>query len=641
MRIVCATALLSSALVLSGCTAAPPMTSTTTQPNQVQGAALHGRVHGGNQPIVGASVYLYAANTTGYGNASVSVLASPGYVTTDGSGNFSITSDYTCPSASTQVYLYALGGNPGAGSNSAAGLLAGLGSCGSLSSSTYIVINEVSTIVTAYSLAGYATDATHVSSSGSTLALTGVANAFATIPNMETLGTGVALAVTPSTFGNVPQSEINTLANILAACINTTGPSSTGCTTLLGSALSGGTTGTAPTDTATAAINIAHNPGANIAALYGLQPGTGAPFLPDISAQPDDFAMGITFPGPGGWGGYSDLAIDGSGNVWVVGGFSPAGDGVGELLANTLAWSSSTPMTGGGLGGGQPTQLAIDPSENVWITNNSVGNGSPCVCALVELSSSGAVLSGSGGYTTTLPNWGDLGPLAADGSGNVWLPNGFDVLFEYIPGTGFLPAFDGGGINNPTSVAIDASGNTWVPNSASSGLSELNSSGMGLPGSPYTGAGEANPTGIAIDASGNAWLANEDNATVSEYSSSGAPLSTSSGYAAGPNNTNDWGIAIDGAGYVWVTGRTCCGNPHSITELSSSGALLSGTNGYGTVAQISAPSVIAIDGSGNVWIIDTESYNYIDEFVGLAAPVVTPLAANLTAPYGAHAVNRP
>ena len=53
----------------------------------IPGAALHGMVHGGQQPIVGAHVYLYAANTTGYGNAAVSLLQSAGGTVSDGHGN--------------------------------------------------------------------------------------------------------------------------------------------------------------------------------------------------------------------------------------------------------------------------------------------------------------------------------------------------------------------------------------------------------------------------------------------------------------------------------------------------------------------------------------------------------------------------
>src|ERR1700691_3877467 len=96
-----------------------------TTSGSVPGASLQGMVHGGRQPIVGAKVYLYAANTTGYGNSAVSLLESGNGTVADGSGNyyyptqsqgaFTITGDFTCPSAGSQVYLYAVGGDPGLG----------------------------------------------------------------------------------------------------------------------------------------------------------------------------------------------------------------------------------------------------------------------------------------------------------------------------------------------------------------------------------------------------------------------------------------------------------------------------------------------------------------------------------------------
>lgn len=110
-------------------------------------SGLTGLVTGGPQAIVGAHVYLFAANTTGYGgaeiaasssNASVSLLrvADTGtadsvgaYVTTGSNGEFSMTGDYSCTSGQ-QLYLYALGGNPGAGTNSAIGLMAALAARG-------------------------------------------------------------------------------------------------------------------------------------------------------------------------------------------------------------------------------------------------------------------------------------------------------------------------------------------------------------------------------------------------------------------------------------------------------------------------------------------------------------------------------
>ena len=125
-------------LVLSGCSVMQIATPSTN--GSLAGSAMQGRVYGGQQPIVGAHVYFYAANTTGYGSASVSLLKSVSgttldgsgnyYVTTDANGNFSITGDYTCPSSASQVYLYSIGGNSGSGTNNpSAGLMAAVGTC--------------------------------------------------------------------------------------------------------------------------------------------------------------------------------------------------------------------------------------------------------------------------------------------------------------------------------------------------------------------------------------------------------------------------------------------------------------------------------------------------------------------------------
>jgi len=310
MRIPAVVAL-SLSLFFAGCSVGPTA-STSVHPS----VAVGGVVHGGQQPISGAHVYLFAANTTGTagpgvaasaGNASVSLLNAASthnsdslgaYVLTDASGSFSITDDYSCV-PNTQVYIYALSGNPGVGTNTAAGLLAVLGNCPAsgnfLTATPFVSVNEVSTVVAAYSFAAFATDATHVSSSGSAFDQTAIADAFANAANLADIASGLAFTTTP--FGNaiVPQSEINTLANILASCVNSAGTISgptnpTACYTLFNSAKSQGSTGTVPTETATAAIDIAHNPSADISDLFAL-PTAAAPFAPNLTTQPGNFTI--------------------------------------------------------------------------------------------------------------------------------------------------------------------------------------------------------------------------------------------------------------------------------------------------------------------------------------------------------------
>ena len=156
-----------------------------------------------------------------------------------------------------------------------------------------VSLNEVTTVASVYALSGFMTDLIHVSSSGTALSNTGMANAFANVNNLVNIVNGTALATTPASNGTVPQAEINTLANILAACVNSIGAASAPCSTLFSTALNGSTQ---PTDTVTALLNIA--PGTGIAALYPIG-ATNPPFEPALSTQPNDFTVGLNFTGGG------------------------------------------------------------------------------------------------------------------------------------------------------------------------------------------------------------------------------------------------------------------------------------------------------------------------------------------------------
>jgi streptogramin lyase len=620
-----AIAILASSCVLYLCGCSGTAFTTSVKTSSVQGTAIRGKVHGGQNPIVGARVYLYAANTSGYGNTSVSLLTNATgnpadgsgnyYVTTGSGGNFAITGDYTCPSTASQLYLYSIGGNPGAGTNSAAGLLAALGTCpasGTLSTSLSAFVDEVSTIAAAYAFAGYAIDATHVSSSGSALATAGIANAFSNAANLETLSTGLALATTPAGNGTVPQSEINTLANILAACVNSTGPGSTACSTLFADAKSGGSTGTVATDTATAAVNIAHNPAANLAALYALS--TGAPpFAPALSAQPNDFTVGLSFTG-GNISNPVGIAIDASGNAWIA---DLGANAVTELSSSGSILSGANGYSGSRLDA--PAMIAIDRSGNAW-TQNSTSN------SIIKLSSSGSILSGTDGYTGGGLNY-PYG-IAIDAFNDAWVANSVGNSASEFSNSGAVispsAGYTGGGLNDPATVAIDGSGNAWIPNFSSSSVTELSSTGAILSGvSGYTGGGLSEPSHIAIDGSGNVWITDIGSNAVTKLSNSGTALSGIDGYTGGGIN-GPCCIAIDGSGNAWISNRA----GYSVTELSSSGSAISGSNGYTGAGLQNGPEDISIDGSGNVWVTDVNGGN-VCELIGAATPVITPIAAGL------------
>jgi hypothetical protein len=111
----------------TGCTPGTNLTSTANSGTAT--IQIAGHVHGGQQPVSGATIKLYTVGTSGDGSASTSLLSQS--VTTDANGNFNITNLYSCTNA-TLVYLVATGGNPGLGSNNAnIAMMAALGPCSS------------------------------------------------------------------------------------------------------------------------------------------------------------------------------------------------------------------------------------------------------------------------------------------------------------------------------------------------------------------------------------------------------------------------------------------------------------------------------------------------------------------------------
>lgn len=138
--------------MLTGCGNSPHPTQGGTTPSA--NTSYSGSVHGGLQPIVGATLQLYTVGTSADGSPSTPLLTST--VTSDSTGGFSITGLFSCTNA-TQVYIVATGGNPGlSAANPNMALIAAVGPCSSLTSSTYINVNEATTVAAVSALAAYA-----------------------------------------------------------------------------------------------------------------------------------------------------------------------------------------------------------------------------------------------------------------------------------------------------------------------------------------------------------------------------------------------------------------------------------------------------------------------------------------------------
>lgn len=557
---------------------------------------LTGLVHSGSHPISGASVDLYVAGTSGYGIGATSLLG--GSVVTDSDGTFSMAVSYTCPSANSPIYVVAKGGDAGGGDNNSSVLMAALGSCSGLGSGAVADISEVSSVASVYALSAFMKPGTTAVGTSSTN-VRGLMNAFSTVNNLIDSSKGTARATTPAGNGVVPQSTINALANIMAACVVTKGNGA--CSQLFSLATPPG--GTAPTDTLSALLDIALNPGNNVAKLASLQ-ASAELFKPTLTGAPFDWTISIEYTG-GGLNLPQLLAVDAVGNLWVPNSGSYPGT-LSEFSPTGEPLSGTNGFTGGGLN--EPFAVAVDTSGNIWSANYGGG--------VSVHTPSGAPLSGPLGFTAA----GMINPvaLAIDAAGDVFTTNSNNTVTKLSSFGKFIAQIVAGGLDNPYAVAIDAAQNIWVANYGSSNsVSRFANNGA----SPANFTGNmSDPSGIAIDRNGNAWVANFNRPAVTELSSAGSLLSGSNGYATSAAVSS---LAVDGDNTIWTANTD-----GSISRLSATGASLSPLKtGYISPAA-TAEVGIALDASGNVWTSDDNfgpGHSSIFEYVGAGAPTVTPL----------------
>ena len=552
---------------------------------------IAGIVHGGQQPVSGATIQLYAASMTADKGASTPLLTTP--VTTGSDGSFSITGDYTCPATNPLVYIVSTGGNPGLGgsvNNTDIALMSVMGTCKKLTSSTYVVINELTTVASVQSLAAFMTDYAHVGASPTNP--TAIAAAFEQAAGLLNFSTGMFQAGSQLLL---PDTLLSTLANVLAACVNTAGGTA-GDSSVCGRLLTySGTT----TDTVTAILHMIQSPGNNASQLYGLI-GSTPPFQPYFTSVPTDFtaAVGYTVPVAVHTG-----TLDSNGHIWLATGgytYDTVADTSTDIQGNITVYDNNfnsiftvTPGTGGLY---YPQSMSPDAAGNVYAVNANN--------TISKFSSTGSALSPSGGWSIGITT-----TFTGTGPGN-----------GYVSGT-----FQAGGIR------IDALGNMWGDTSfgATNCYYEMNSSGTNITpsGNFCSMAGSTFFTPDAVDGSGNAWFSGSP--SISKVNAAGnlvisAPISQSCFFPTSelaklpPASQNFdlatlgvqydhvhnqlWGYSGTGAGAITNAGAAlfCDVGPATLPLIPTYGST-STTPGSPYSAGSLLISSLALDGAGNAW----------------------------------------
>jgi len=596
-------------LGLTGCSNGVGSASTTDAPVLSTHGAIHGNVHGGQQPVIGAKIQLYYVGSSGLGSAATALIPSGDQVVynsgatagttgalTDSNGDFNITGDYTCPTPSQQVYLVATGGNSGSGTNTAISLMAPLGDCTTLAnnaSTTAVQINEVTTVASVYALAPYMTSYSHVGAAS--VNNTGLINAVGNFSTLASLSTGSSPGPSASlSSATVPSTEIYTLANIMASCINSTGISSPACSAL--------NSATGATDTIGMMLYFAKNPASStLTALWSQGSGTG-PFQSGLSAQPNDWTIAIKYSAGGNFLAPYGIAFDAAGDAWVT---NTAGSSVIKLSPGGVAGTTLTgPLVG-------PKGVAIDRSGNVWVANPTAGT----------------VVKFAGGAGTGTAYTVGTGPvaLAIDSAGTAWVANQLSNSISSVTSGGTVTSYSTGlNLNGPTGVALDTSGNVYIANNGGGNVVKLTNAGAAATGSPFTDNALQGTFAVGLDSSNNVYAGGSitgtiEQAAVSQFTSAGVAASYSP--VSGTSATGNYsGLAVAGTNQIFATNSTTSGSLLSLTLASSPTAYQLGS--------LNTPVGVAIDPSGDVWTANSGD-NTVSEFIGLTTPVTTPLAANV------------
>ena len=613
-------------------------TATAALTLTVTAVVFQGQVLSGTTAVNGATIQLYAVGATGNMSAATPMLTQA--VLSDGLGMFQLTGSYTCGQSSTgttipataQLYLAATGGTTSTTSttsNPALSMVTAVGPCTNLTAASFDTLNEITTAAAAWALAPFASSPTTIGAT-STNSL-GITNAFLDAALLANPATG-SPATLPTGL-TVEAAKLAALADALNSC--TTADGST-CTPLFTAATP--PSGTAPTDTFTAALNITHNPGQNVAAIFATIP-TTPPFATTLTASPNDWTMSLTIT-DGGLDMPTALGIDSQNNIWVA-------NQNGPLSAFN---AQGTPLSSTGYGASAMTEaygLAIDPANNIWVTH--AGNGGGDDGSVIEFT---GINSPTPGASNTYSDASVQFPyaVAADTNGNIYVANSgtSSATVFNSSGTAIAPGLgiSANLVNESNAIALDPSHGFWLSG-------DTNVAHFSGPNATPPGALLANVTccgesyGMATDAAGDLWIAdllggpNNDGAVAEAVtdSSGNTTVPISELHSGGINHPLM--VAVDAAQNVWFS------NYHgaSITEFAGAtnptltvGTPISPTTGvyttggYGLDASLDGPFTLLPDRSGNLWVSNQSLPAHVTMFFGLAAPTVTPLQPVPTAP---------
>ena len=362
------------------------------------------------------------------------------------------------------------------------------------------------------------------------------------------------------------------------------------------------------------------------------------------------------------------VALDGAGNLYIA---DSSNDRIRKVdTAGNISTVAGTGVggfsgDGGAAGAAQldsPYGLALDGAGNLYFAdedNNRIrkiatvpgfSTGILSTGVITTVAGDGTASYGGDGGAATAAQLNSPRDVALDGAGNLYIADRSNNRIRKVNSTGVITTLAGDGTKSysgdggaaaaarlsfPSGVAPDSSGNLYIADTSNHRIRKVNTaqviatvagtgsttySGDGGDGGAAVAARLRNPYGLALDGAGNLYIADRTNNRIRKVDAAGristvagtgaAGFSGDSGAAAAAQLRLPYDVALDGAGNLYIADRS----NHRVRKVDPDGNITTvagdGTAGYGgdgaaaTAAQLNFPRGVAPDGSGNLYIVD-------------------------------------